>query len=593
MAKPRPRAERAQATTAPASSRRLPALAPLIIIVAGIVAYANALTGPLIFDDFRSIVDNTTIHTISWATMLHPQAQTPMAGRPVANLSIALNYAMSGQNVQTYHLWNIAVHILAALALFGVLRRTPVWPTADDRTRDLVALFSALAWLVHPLNTDAVDYITQRTESMAGLFYLLTIYAAIRAWRDEGWRWTGAAVLSCWCGVASKELVVTAPLMVLLWDRVFASPSFSAAIRHRGRLYLGLATGWLLFGALSLDTPFFSATGFETSVTPWTYLVNQAPLIARYLRLSVWPVGLVLDYGLARPLSIGDVWPEALLMFALLAVAMVALKRNATAGFWGAWFFVTLAPASSILPIPSEVGAERRMYLPLVAVVVLLVSAWRWLVRSLPAGRARTLGAAIGAVVLIGLTAGTIWRNSEYRSGLAIWETVVARYPHARAHENLAIQLRDAGRVDEAIEHLRVAAPDLPDAQHVLGSALIDRGDLTGGITELQAFVQANPRDHEIVSARDELASARRTLIGRLLNERRFSDAEVQARAFVSSNPDRSDAHNLLGVALASSGRLDAAVQEFQAAVRLDPQANEPRNNLAHALEQTEHPGGR
>jgi Flp pilus assembly protein TadD len=193
--------------------------------------------------------------------------------------------------------------------------------------------------------------------------------------------------------------------------------------------------------------------------------------------------------------------------------------------------------------------------------------------------------------VLVGLTVGTVRRNWEYRSGLAIWETVVARYPHARAHENLAIQLRDAGRVDEAIEHLRVAAPDLPDARHVLGSALIDRGDLAGGIAELQAFVQANPHDREIVSARDELASAQRTLIGGLLNEKRFSDAEVQARAFVSSRPDRSDAHNLLGVALASSGRLDAALQEFQAAVRLDPQASEPRNNLARALEQTQQSG--
>jgi len=488
--------------------------------------------------------------------------------------------------VETYHVWNIAVHILAALVLFGVLRQTPVWPAADDRTRDHVALFSALAWLVHPLNTDAVDYITQRTESMAGLFYLLTLYAAIRAWHDEGGRWTGVAVLSCWCGVATKELVVTAPVMVLLWDRSFACPSFTAAIRQRGRLYVGLATSWLLFAALSRDTPFFSATGFETSVTPWTYLVNQAPLIARYLRLSVWPVGLVLDYGLVRPLSVAAVWPSALVALFLLALAVFALKRHATAGFWGAWFFVTLAPASSVLPIPSEVGAERRMYLPLVAVLVLLVSAWRWLVRSQPPARARMLGAAFGVVVLVGLTAGTVRRNWEYRSGLAIWETVVARYPHARAHENLAIQLRDAGRIDEAIEHLRVAAPDLPDARHVLGSALIDRGDLTGGIAELQAFVQANPHDHEIVSARDELASAQRTLISGLLTEKRFSDAEVQARAFVSSRPDRSDAHNLLGVALASSGQLDAALQEFQAAVRLDPQAGEPRNNLAHALEQ-------
>ena len=163
MPKPRPRSRRAPTAAAPAPRGRLLALAPLIIVAAGVIAYANGLRGPLIFDDFRSIVDNTTIRTLSWTTVLHPQAQTPMAGRPLANLSIALNYAMSGQNVASYHLWNIAVHILAALVLFGILRRTPVWPTADDRTRGLVALFCAAAWLVHPLNTDAVDYITQRT----------------------------------------------------------------------------------------------------------------------------------------------------------------------------------------------------------------------------------------------------------------------------------------------------------------------------------------------------------------------------------------------------------------------------------------------
>ena len=213
--------------------------------------------------------------------------------------------------------------------------------------------------------------------------------------------------------------------------------------------------------------------------------------------------------------------------------------------------------------------------------------------RPLSYTRARALGLAFGMIVLVGLTAGTVWRNSEYRSGLSIWETVVARDPHARAHENLAIQLRDAGRVDEAIEHLRIAAPDLPDARHVLGSALIDRGDLAGGIAELQAFVQANPTDREIVSARYQLASAQRTFIGRLLTTERFAEAEAQARAFVSSQPDSADAHNLLGVALASRGQLDAAVQEFQTAVRLDPQASEPRNNLAHALEETRPRGGR
>src|SRR5579862_223490 len=164
MSKPRPRPRRsspAQSAPVQPARARLLTIAPLVIVLAGAIAYANSLKGPLIFDDYRSIVGNTTIHEVSWATLLHPQRQTPVAGRPLANLSLALNYAAGGQEVETYHLWNIAVHILAALALFGILRRTAIWPEADERTRDHVALFCALAWLLHPLNTDAVDYITQ------------------------------------------------------------------------------------------------------------------------------------------------------------------------------------------------------------------------------------------------------------------------------------------------------------------------------------------------------------------------------------------------------------------------------------------------
>ena len=587
-------------------------VAQIALVLAGVAAYANSLGGPLIFDDYRSIIENATVHDLSWTSVLHPQYQTPVAGRPLANLSLALNWALSGTRAESYHLFNIAAHVMAALLLFAVLRRIPPWPATDELSTDRVALFCSLVWLLHPLNTEAVDYLTQRTESMVGVFYLLALYAAIRAWQDEtGWRWPLVAVLAAWCGVATKEAMVTAPLMLLLWDRSFVTHSFKTAFERRGRLYLAVASAWILFAVLSRETPFFSAEGFETSVSRWTYLVNQAPLIVRYLRLSVWPIGLVLDYGLPQPLSLVDVWPSALFLTIVAAATLVALVRTPRLGFWGAWFFVTLAPASSIVPIPSEVGAERRMYLPLVAVIVLLVSTARWLAARFRAPLARTILVASGLFVLLALTTLTIRRNSEYRSGLAIWETVVARYPHARAHENLAVELRNAGRDDEAIAHLRTAAPDLPDAKHVLASALINRGDLAEGTALLQEFVGANPHDREIVSARNELAvalvgrgdregaiaqyrsiidltaengSARANLIGLLLQQARFADAETEARAFVSARQNDAEAYDLLGVALATQGRLLEAVAQFQTAIQLDPQAQEPRNNLRRAL---------
>jgi Flp pilus assembly protein TadD len=579
---PRKRRSRGPRATPPAArhGRTLfQIVAPLVIVAAGAIAYANSLHGPLIFDDYRSIIDNATIRQLSPLTVLRPPPQRPVTGRPMVNLSFALNYAAGGLAPEGYHLSNIAIHLCAALALFGVLRRTPWWIAAGGADADRLALFCALAWLLHPLNTEAVDYITQRTESMAGLMYLVTLYAAIRAWSADtrwGGRWTAIAAVACWCGVATKESMVTAPLMVLLWDRVFRSTSLRAAVRQRGVLYLALAASWMLFGVLSLDTPFFRPAGFATSVSRGTYLLNQAPLIVRYLRLGVWPTGLVLDYGMPRALTVAAVWPDVLLIAALLALTLVALVRAPSLGFWGAWFFVTLAPASSVLPIPSEVGAERRMYLPLVAVIVVVVTASVWLFRHAvivfargtpaPASSSarRAIGAALAMLALATLTAATLRRNEEYRSGVSIWQTVVARYPHARAHENLAAQLRDAGRIDEAVEHLRIAAPDLPDARHVLGSILLDRGDVRGAVRELQAYVTENPRDPQIVSGREELASA-------LLREGDRGGAIAEFRAIVAKAPQDARARLNLGNLLLGANDPEGAAAQYRECLRLQP----------------------
>jgi Flp pilus assembly protein TadD len=177
----------------------------------------------------------------------------------------------------------------------------------------------------------------------------------------------------------------------------------------------------------------------------------------------------------------------------------------------------------------------------------------------------------------------TIQRNAEYQSAVDIWQTVVERRPHGRAHANLAVALRDAGRVDDAIAQLRLAAPDNPEAKHALGSALLERGDPAEAVAHLDEFVRTRPGDPEIESARTELAQARRQLIVIRLKEERFKEAEAEARSLVSSDPDDAEAHNLLGVSLASQDRLDEAAREFAEAVRLSPEFKDARDNLGRA----------
>jgi hypothetical protein len=209
---------------------------------------------------------------------------------------------------------------------------------------------------------------------MMGAFFLATLYAAIRGGNGtSGWRWQLTSVVCCALGMACKETMVTAPIVVALYDRVFVFASIGEALRMRWRLYVGLAATWVVLVLLLLSGPRAYSAGLSTGVSVWTYLLNQTVMIVRYLRLSAWPWSLVSNYGWPVPLMLRDVLPYALAVVALLVGGLVALFRWPPLGFAAAWFFLTLAPTSSVVPIATEVGAERRMYLPLIALMTLAV----------------------------------------------------------------------------------------------------------------------------------------------------------------------------------------------------------------------------
>ena len=554
----------------PGAPRRRTWVAPLLVAAAVGAAYANSLHGPFVLDDQRAIVQNTSIEDLSSpARVLHPPAQSPITGRPLVNVSFAVNYALHGYTVEGYHVWNVTMHLLAGLVLLGVLRltlaRTPL-PGVNADTADRLALLVTLIWVVHPLNTEAVNYVTQRTESMAGLFVLLTLYAAIRALGSGEWgRWTWAAGLAAFGGVTSKESALVALVLVVLWDRTFAFPTFRVAWTERRRLYLAIGASWLMFAFFAPELPFFADRGFEEEVSRWTYLLNQAPLIVRYLRLSFWPAGLVFDYGSAPPVSLGDVWPSMVCVLGLIVATGAALIRVPALGFWGVWFFVALAPASSVIPIPTEVGAERRMYLPLIAFAVIIVClAWRMGRRLVPRLAWPRAAWTLAAVLVGALSIATAQRNLDYRSGLRIWQTVLDRRPHARAHEHYAIYLRDTGRIEEAISHLRSAAPSSPDARHALASALLEQGDVAGSIAEFREFIKLRPDAPNIIAAREELSVA-------LRRAGDMAGVEEQYRAIVGLAPDYARGRIGFAEALVRTNDRAGALAEYRQALRIQP----------------------
>src|ERR1022692_3445174 len=380
-----------------------PALAGGAALAAlAIAAYGGTFSVPLLHDDGFAIASNASIRHLG--TALVPPVGSTASGRPVLNLSLAANYAVSGTAVGSYHAVNLAIHILAGLTLFGIVRRSSdlvgsyhavnlaihilagltlfgiVRRTLAPRTGAsafAVAFSASLLWTLRPLQTESVTYIIQRAESLMGLFYLLTLYCFIRGAGAGGpgrfW-WLAASVFACLLGMATKEVMVSAPLVVLLYDRTFLAGGFREAFRRRWRLYAGLAATWIALALLVLSTHSRSGTaGFGTTVAWWRYALTQLPAVVHYLWLCFWPHRLIFDYGSALEIPSFRVVPCALIIAGLAAATAWALARRPAVGFLGASFFAILAPSSSIVPVATETIAEHRMYLPLAAVAVLVV----------------------------------------------------------------------------------------------------------------------------------------------------------------------------------------------------------------------------
>ena len=517
-------------------------------------------------DDVLSIVQNDQIREWSeLGTVLFPERELPTAGRPLVNFSLAVNYALGGLDVLGYHIFNLLCHVASGLLIFGIVRRTLRQTHLKERFGPMsldLGFASAILWTLHPLNTEAVNYLTQRTELMMALFYLLTVYASVRAVGSKTRSWSALAVVACAAGMACKESMVTAPVMVVLYDAVFVFGSVKQAFRERGRFYVALCMSWFVLAAVMWSGPRVHSAGFSSGVDPWTYLLNQTVMITRYLRLAVWPHGLVVNYGWPLELALRDVLPYALFITGLLVLTVVALVQRPKWGYLGAWFFVTLAPTSSIVPIATEVGAERRMYLPLVALVVLAVVGASFVTQV-----ASRRGAAVLAVVATLLLVGTFTRNSEYRSSLALARTVVERYPSSVAHHFLGTELLVAGDREAAMTELRQAIPGAPGARLILGVELLEEGKTSEGIEQLQTFVRDQPMALEARPARQRLGEA-------LLTQERWLEAITQLQMVLTMNPsdaERLDTQRMLALAFLGAGNLEEAIAHLREYLRGRP----------------------
>ena len=547
------------------------------MVVAALLAYHNSFSGPFVFDDTGSVTDNSTIR--HFGSALFPPAASTMSGRPLVNLTFALNYTFGGTEVWGYHAFNLLIHSLAGLTFFGVLRRTFLRPSFSEHFRAQalpLALTIAAIWTVHPLQTEAVTYVSQRAESLMGLCYFFTIYAFIRGVDSPNkWHWHVVSVAACLLGMASKEVMVSAPLLVLLYDRTFVARTFQKALGKSPWLYVGLACTWILLGFLVLNTGDRSGTaGFNTMITPWTYLLTQCHAITHYLQLAVWPSPLVFDYGSDVVQSIVDVVLPASFLLAMGFGTVIALRFWPMAGIVGAWFFAILAPSSSVVAVATQTMAEHRFYLPLAAVISsIVIGLFVWL------GRRSLFVFAAAAVGLIWLT---VCRNDDYRSEVSIWSDTVAKYPgNARAQNNLGVILGNIpARAKEAVARFETALrlrPDYAAAHNNLGIVL---WKIPGRSKEaIQHYEAALRYKTDYAEAHNNLGLALADIPGHT------DEAIAHYEAALRINPSYDEAHNNLGAVLAGlPGRTNEAISHYEAALRIKPEDAEAHNNLGAVL---------
>ena len=569
--------------------------AGLALIVAVFTAYWPALRAPFEFDDFASIPANATIRTLRPSVALDPPPNTSVAGRPVVNYSFAVNYAINewlgvdqradplGPNKTLgYHVANILIHVLCGFLLFALITRTLEHGRFADRwgeSAPWIAGAVAALWLLHPIQTEAVDYVVQRTETLVSLCYVATLYASLRAWDARSPRsaaaWMVFGVLACLAGMGSKEVMLTAPLAVILYDRAFRVESWPGLLRQRARVgfYAALVATSALAIAMIAGNSRFDTVGFGLGIPWYEYLYTQAWAIPHYLRLVLWPDHLTLDYG-QRPISGWQGVPGAIVMTLLFVATIAAWTRPNRLG-------VVRVPGRDVLSAARAVVERRTDRHRGRGRTADLSRAGAGVGRVGRGGRAATstirgagqnhpptlVFAAAAALALV-----TFQRSRLYADPQALWRDAVANAPaNPRAYDNLASTLFfvDPPRLDEAEAlYSRAIALDSTylHAWPGLASVAMDRGKFDTAEWILEHVLTIDPNYSDAIDHLGRLLLREGKPDRALPYLARFADAYPSDNSLVS-----------LGTAYLQLGKLDSATSTLRAA--LDHQSESRRRS--------------
>ena len=494
---------------------RFHSLAFGILLVAGVLLYGRTLPFPFVFDDHIYLVGNPLVKdarsftfngdfrafaTYSARAGLDPDLSTNFILRPVTYLTFYINYALDGLRPQGYRAVNIAIHcanaMLVLLILSHLLRASPKAGTVTSFSAGFIALAAALLFMVHPLQTESVTYIIQRFTSLSAFFYLLTILTYLLANASEKrtarWSWHCLSVAALVLGMLSKEILFTAPFLLVLLDWLVMGAPLKVVWKRTIPYFLCLpiipalilVTSWAQNnGSANLAAAFHIATAVKDPHYQWHYALTQPGVLLSYLQLIFAPTGLNMDrdYPLATSLWQGRVHLPAALIGGIVAASALWYRHRrddvrVSLIFCSVlWFFLTPSPSSSVIPL-GDLMVEHRTYLASIGALAALVcgadllrTTWfsniRWMRYAIP-------GCVAAWVVVLG--AATWGRNDVWSSEVSIWRDTATKSPNKfRPWINLGTACAESGNLQEGASYFRKALyiePRLIPAYENLGA---------------------------------------------------------------------------------------------------------------------------
>ena len=543
--------------------------APLGMLVVLLWAYGPATHAPFLFDDIKQ----------QYAS---PTASAPLANwigpvRPLLMLSYWVNARISTEDTSSFHVLNVFIHFLTGILVFLVIRRLLEWAQAEKSTRALFAAFGAALFLLHPLQTESVAYISGRSESLCGMF-ACAAFAVFLYRRSPAISWAGVATVVPLFGAAllSKEQAVALPILFILTDIWWNPESPLRAVWANWKLYVVLAAGAVagvaLFWRMILGIGTGDSAGFGLKDFTWyQYLFTQFRAIFVYVFSFVLPINLNVDWDFPISRTIFD--RGAILgLAALLSLGAVAWRyrrKFPLAGYGYFVFVVLLSPTSSILPIKDPI-ADRRMYLPMLGLILIAMDLLSRL-------RVERKALATGAAALIVAAAlATHARAEVWSDPVLLWQDTASKSPDkVRAHFQLAFAYFDRGRFDLAVSEFEKAASYRPPTTDLL----VDWGLAYDGLNQpdkaLEKFRQAvalEPSAHTY------------TQIGYIHAKR--SEWKEATEAFETAqklDPNFAITYMYKGQVFLATNQPAAAVAEFQHALALDTNLAPARQGLVMA----------